>query len=68
MPCAKVLLSEDTQVILLPEGFGFPHGTEEVEIRRDGDALVLKPLPPAEWPKAFWSAFEGMPDDFERPV
>jgi len=67
MSRAKVLLSGDSQVILLPEGFRFPRGTESVQIRRDGDALVLKPQPLAEWPEAFWAAFDGMPEDFERP-
>lgn len=68
MPCAKVVLIGGAQAILLPEHFHLPPGTEEVEIRRAGDALVLMPLPLEEWPEAFWSAFDGMPEDFERPL
>jgi antitoxin VapB len=65
---AKVFWSGNSQAVRLPKGFRFPPGTEEVEIHRDGEALILKPPPRAEWPAGFWRAFEGMPEDFERPA
>ena len=30
--------------------------------------MVLKLLPRADWPSSFWHAFDGMPEDFERPL
>jgi virulence-associated protein VagC len=60
MPNAKLFWSGNRH----PKGFEFPPGTEEVEIRREGEALVLELLPRVEWPADFWNAFEGMPEDF----
>jgi len=68
MPHAKVFWSGNSQVVRLPEGYQFPPGTEEVVIRREGEALVLDIPPRVEWPVDFWRAFEGMPEDFERPL
>jgi antitoxin VapB len=68
MPSAKVFWSGNSQAVRLPKGFRFPAGTEEVEIHREGEALVLKLLPRVDWPVDFWRAFEGMPEDFERPA
>jgi len=68
VPKAKVFWSENHQAVRLPKEFRFPPGTREVEIRRAGEALVLKPLPHADWPASFWCAFDGMPEDFERPL
>jgi len=68
MPSAKVFWSGNSQAVRLPKGFRFPPGTEEVEIHREGESLVLKLLPRAEWPADFWRAFEGMPEDFKRPA
>jgi antitoxin VapB len=65
---AKVFWSGNSQAVRLPKGFRFPPGTEEVEIQRDGEALILKLPPRTEWPADFWRAFEGMPEDFERPA
>ncbi|HXO42848.1 MAG TPA: AbrB/MazE/SpoVT family DNA-binding domain-containing protein [Thermoanaerobaculia bacterium] len=67
MPSAKVFWSGNSQAVRLPKGFRFPPGTEEVEIHREGESLVLKLLPRVEWPADFWRAFEGMPEDFKRP-
>jgi antitoxin VapB len=68
MPTAKLFRSGNSQAVRLPKEFRFPPGTREVEIRREGAALVLELQRRVEWPADFWSAFEGMPEDFERPV
>jgi hypothetical protein len=44
-----------------------PPGAEEVESHSKGGREMLEPVPVEEWPESFWRAFEGMPDDFERP-
>ena len=65
---AKIFWSGNSQAVRLPKAFRFPHGTEEVEIRRQGERLVLEPVRPQEWPESFWQAFGGMPEGFERPT
>jgi antitoxin VapB len=64
---AKVFWSDNSQVVRLPKEFRFPADTEEVKIHREGDRIVLEPVQVEEWPASFWRAFEGMPEDFERP-
>jgi antitoxin VapB len=68
MANAKVFWSGNSQAVRLPKELRFPPGTEEVEIHRDGEALVLKVRRRNEWPADFWRAFEGMPADFNRPA
>lgn len=67
MSTAKIFWSGNSQAVRLPRDFRFPAGTNEVEIHREGDRLVLKPVQREDWPEDFWRAFEGMSDDFERP-
>ncbi len=65
---AKILRSAHSQAVQLPKAFRFPREIEEVEVRRQGDRLILEPVRPREWPESFWQAFGGMPEGFERPV
>lgn len=67
MSMAKIFWSGNSQAVRLPKEFRFPAGTEEVAVHREGDRLVLEPVQRADWPEDFWRAFEGMPEDFERP-
>lgn len=67
MATAKVFWSGNCQAVSLPEDIHFPPETEEVEVHRSGKRIVLEPVPAEEWPGSFWRAFEGMPEDFERP-
>lgn len=64
---AKVFRSGNSQAVRLPKEFRFPAGTEEVAIRRQGTRLILEPVHREEWPEDFWTAFDGMSPDFERP-
>ena len=68
MPNAKVFWSGNSQAVRLPKGFRFTPGTDEVAIRREGESLILEPIPRQSWPEEFWGAFDGMPDGFERPL
>lgn len=68
MATAKVFWSGNSQAIRLPKDFRFPPNTEEVAIHREGDRIVLEAVKAKEWPASFWRAFEGMPEDFERPA
>jgi antitoxin VapB len=68
MPFAKVFWSGNSQAVRLPKEFRFPEDTAEVEVHREGERIVLEPVQREEWPEDFWKAFDGMPDDFERPA
>ena len=67
MATAKVFWSGNSQAIRLPKELWFPADTEEVDLHREGNRLVVELVRPEAWPPTFWRAFEGMPDDFERP-
>ncbi|MFP5285334.1 MAG: antitoxin [Thermoanaerobaculia bacterium] len=67
MGTAKVFWNGNAQTIRLPEDVRLPSETDEVEVHREGRRIVLEPVQAEEWPKSFWRAFEGMPEDFERP-
>lgn len=66
MSVAKIFWSGNSQAVRLPREFRFPPETQEVEIRREGDQIILEQVRPDEWPADFWLAFDGMPEDFER--
>jgi hypothetical protein len=51
----------------MTKNFRRPPDTGEVEVHREGERIVCEPVQVEEWPESFWRAFEGMPEDFERP-
>lgn len=65
---AKVFWSGNSQAVRLPKAFRFPPETEEVEVRRQGERIILEPVKPQAWPESFWQAFGDMPEGFERPA
>ena len=62
---AKIFWSGPSQAVRLPKAFRF--STDEVTIRKIGNALLLEPVPKREWPVGYAASFSNMPDDFERP-
>lgn len=64
---AKIFWSGNSQAVRLPKEFRFADDADEVSIRREGGKIILEPLGANEWPAEFWTAFEGMPEGFERP-
>ena len=62
---AKVFWSGPSQAVRLPKAFRFT--TDEVTVRRVGDALILEPAPKRKWPVGYAASFANMPEDFERP-
>lgn len=62
---AKVFWSGPSQAVRLPKAFRFT--TDEVTVRRVGNALILEPAPRGKWPVAYAASFSNMPEDFERP-
>lgn len=49
----QILSQGDSQLVRLPAGFEF--ATAEVEIRREGNAVILEPVSPSEWPDNFFA-------------
>jgi antitoxin VapB len=62
---AKVFWSGPSQAVRLPKAFRFT--TDEVTIRKVGDALVLEPALRRGWPVGYAASFADLPEDFERP-
>lgn len=65
MPKAKIFWNGRSQAIRLPREFRFQG--DEVEIRREGEAVILEPLRRQAWPKGYWKSWGKVPDDFEAP-
>jgi len=67
---AKVFMNGRSQAVRLPKAFRFD--TDEVTVERQGDGVVLRPMPDdahAAWVArvmAVISRFEGMPEEIER--
>lgn len=61
---AKTVDTPEGPAVLLPEGLRFD-GTF-VMIQRDGDAVILEPMPPANWPEGFWEKIRIDDPAFKR--
>ncbi len=48
---AKLFWNGRSQAVRLPKAFRFEG--DEVEIRREGNAVILEPIPRREWPTGF---------------
>lgn len=59
---AKLFMNGRSQAVRLPRAYRFDGA--EVAIRREGDAVILEPLPAAEWPKGYWERIGRVSADF----
>lgn len=61
---AKVFKSGNSQAVRLPKEFRF--NVEEVEVSREGDAIILRPHPEnrQDWSSLRSALERGMSDDF----
>ena len=62
MPTAKIFKHGGSQAVRLPKEFRFE--VDEVEVRKEGDAVILEPVrrrrrTPEEW-KAFWARIDQL--------
>ena len=55
MPTAKLFRNGRSQAVRLPKEFRFDG--EEVEVRRDGDRVILEPSKHRLWPKGYWRSW-----------
>jgi antitoxin VapB len=65
MNTVKIIETGNGQAVPLPEEFRF--ATSTVSIRRQGDAVVLEPVRPAQWPADFFDAVQIDDPAFQRP-
>jgi len=65
MKTVKILQTGNGQAVPLPEEFRF--ATPTVSIRRQGDAIILEPVKPGNWPENFFEAIRIDDPTFDRP-
>ncbi len=65
METATVTSDGETQTIRLPKGFRLPMPL--VQVRHEGDAIILEPLKPASWPTGFFDEIHIADPKFIRP-
>ena len=65
METATVVNEGDCQTVRLPRGYHLP--TPTVQVRHEGDAVVLEPLKPQVWPTGFFDQIHITDPAFERP-
>ena len=51
---AKIFTSGNSQAVRLPKSFRFD--TDAVEIRKEGEEVILTPLKVSKWPKGFFKS------------
>ncbi len=66
MKTVEIVETGNGQAVPLPEEFRFE--TPTVSIRRQGDAVILEPIKPADWPENFFDKIHIDDPTFERPV
>lgn len=60
---AKLFWNGRSQAVRLPKEFRFEG--DEVQIHREGDAVVLEATPKRSWPQGYWTWVAGATDDLE---
>ena len=62
MPRSTVFKNNKTQAIRVPKALAFPDDVKEVEIRREGESLVVIPI--RKWGWAEFFALPRIDEDF----
>jgi virulence-associated protein VagC len=65
MKTVEIIQTSAGQEVLLPAEFRFSSTT--ITIRREGDAVILEPLKPSQWPEGFFDAIRVDDPYFVRP-
>ena len=65
METATVTNEGETQTVRLPKGYHLP--TPIVQVRHEGDAVVLEPMKPHAWPAGFFDEIHITDPAFRRP-
>lgn len=64
MSTAEIVDIGGSQAVRLPEGFHFD--TQNVSIRREGEAVILEPVKSLTWPEGFFEAIRIDDPNFVR--
>jgi len=59
---AAIFRNGRNQAVRLPQELKFPDKVKEVQVRKQGDSILLSPVKP-DWP-SFFSLGVAVPDDF----
>ena len=62
---AEVVNTEQGQAIVLPDEFRF--SGDRVAVRQSGEAIILEPIKPAQWPAGFFERIRIDDPAFIRP-
>jgi len=65
MQIANVIDEGEFQTVRLPRGFHL--STPTVNVRHDGEAIILEPLKPNTWPEDFFDSIHIQDPAFVRP-
>ncbi len=65
MKTVEIVETDKGQAVPLPDEFRFRDRT--VSIRRDGEAVILEPIKPNEWPDRFFETIRIDDPAFVRP-
>lgn len=60
---AKLFWNGRSQAVRLPRAFRFEG--DEVEIRKEGDAVILEPVKKRAWPEGYWEWVDRHHADME---
>src|SRR4030095_2565005 len=60
---AKLFQNGRSQAVRLPKAFRFQG--DEVNVRRDGDAVILEPIKKRAWPKGYWTRVARLRRDLQ---
>ncbi len=60
---AKLFWNGRSQAVRLPKEFRFDG--DEVEIRKEGEAVILEPVKKQAWPKGYWRWVDRHRDELE---
>lgn len=66
MAVAKVFKNGGSQAIRIPKEFRFQ--SEEVEIIRAGDGLLIRPCSKRPWPQGYWDSWEAVELEIVDPL
>lgn len=64
-PRAKIFWSGGSQAVRLPKEFRF--ADDEVLIHREGDAVILEPIPKRAWPDGYWEKLDELSAGLDIP-
>jgi virulence-associated protein VagC len=64
MPIAEIVQADGAQLVKLPQEFHLQGNT--VSIRRQGEALILEPTKPSDWPVGFFERVHIEDPSFTR--